>query len=174
MGVFVAGVSPSFAVLLSGRIIQAVGTGLLLPLLFHTVLILFPPRKRGTAMGLVGLVVMFAPATGPIAAGLIIDYFNWHMIFWMIIPLLVFAFIFGIVFLPNLSTVSKHKIDILSIILSAIGFGGIVFGFSYAGESEGWSSPIVLASLVTGVVALVIYVFRQLTIEEPVLYYKGV
>src|SRR5699024_12455860 len=99
MGVFVAGVSPSFAVLLSGRIIQAVGTGLLLPLLFHTVLILFPPRKRGTAMGLVGLVVMFAPATGPIAAWLIIDYFNWHMRFCIIIALLVFVFIFFLLFL---------------------------------------------------------------------------
>lgn len=171
LGVFVAAISTNFTVLLSGRIIQAVGTGLMLPLLFHTVLILFPLRKRGTAMGIVGLVMMFAPATGPISSGLIIDYFNWHMIFWMVIPLLVFALIFGIVFLPNLSNVSKQKIDILSIILSTIGFGGIVFGFSYAGD-EGWASPIVLSSLLAGLIALIIYVFRQLSIEEPVLYLK--
>lgn len=169
-GLLVAAVSPSFSVLLSGRIIQAIGTGLLLPLLFHTVLILFPPWKRGTAMGLVGLVMMFAPATGPAAAGIIIDYFNWHMVFWLVIPFLVFALLFGLAFLPNLSATSKQKIDVLSVILSTIGFGGIVFGFSYAGGNEGWSSPVVLASLVTGCIAMVIYVFRQLSIREPVLH----
>lgn len=169
-GLFVSAISQSFLILLSGRIIQAVGTGLLLPLLFHTVLLLFPPWKRGTAMGLVGLVMMFAPATGPIASGLIIDYLDWHMIFWIPIPFLVLALIFGITFLPNLSSTNKQKIDILSIILSTTGFGGIVFGFSYAGGSEGWSSPIVLSSLIIGLTALVIYAFRQLSIKEPVLY----
>lgn len=172
VGVFVAAISLNFSILLSGRIIQAVGTGLLVPLLFHTILILFPPRIRGTAMGMVGLIMMFAPAIGPISAGLIIDYFNWHMIFWLIIPFLIFALLFGIIFLPNLSDVSKHKVDILSIILSTIGFGGIVFGFSYAGESKGWANPIVIAAFVAGGIALAIYIFRQLTIEEPVLNLK--
>lgn len=171
-GAFIAAISPSFVVLISGRIVQAVGTGLLLPLLFHTVLILFPPRKRGTAMGVVGLVMMFAPATGPISAGLIIDLLDWHMIFWLIIPFLLFALIFGLIFLPNLSSTRKFTIDILSIILSTIGFAGIVFSFSYAGESEGWSSPVVLVSLTIGLIALVIYIYRQLTIDEPVLNLK--
>lgn len=121
-------------------------------------------------MGLVGLVMMFAPAIGPISAGLIIDYFDWHMIFWIIAPILIFALIFGIIYLPNISTVQKQKIDVLSIILSTLGFGGIVFGFSYAGESEGWSSSIVLIAFIVGVLALIIYVFRQLSIKEPVLH----
>ncbi|PIC82796.1 DHA2 family efflux MFS transporter permease subunit [Sporosarcina sp. P1] len=170
LGVLIAAVSPSFIILLIGRIIQAIGTGLLVPLLFHTVLILFPPWKRGTAMGLVGLVMMFAPAIGPISAGLIIDYFNWHMIFWLITPILVFALIFGMIYLPNLSAVEKQKIDAYSIILSTIGFGGIVVGFSYAGESEGWSSPIVMASFAAGLMALVLYAFRQRSIKEPMLH----
>jgi DHA2 family lincomycin resistance protein-like MFS transporter len=170
VGVLIAAVSQNFIVLLSGRIIQAIGTGLLIPLLFHTVLILFPPWQRGAAMGLVGLVMMFAPAIGPISAGLIIDYFNWHMIFWIIAPILIMALIFGVIFLPNISTVQKQKIDVLSIILSTIGFGGIVFGFSYAGESEGWSSSIVLVAFIVGFLALIIYIFRQLSIKEPVLH----
>ncbi|TMN23899.1 DHA2 family efflux MFS transporter permease subunit [Lentibacillus cibarius] len=170
VGLLVAGVSPSFSVLLSGRMIQAVGTGLLLPLLFHTVLVLFPPAKRGTAMGLVGLVMMFAPALGPVSAGFIIEYLNWHMIFWIIIPFLVFAIVFGIAFLPNLTEISKHRIDMLSIVLSTIGFGGIVFGISYAGEREGWSSPVVLIALIAGIIALAVYIIRQLSIDEPVLY----
>ncbi|WJY28933.1 DHA2 family efflux MFS transporter permease subunit [Sporosarcina trichiuri] len=168
-GLLVAAVSPTFGVLLSGRIIQAIGTGLLVSLLFHTVLILFPPWKRGTAMGIVGLVMMFAPAIGPISAGLVIDYLNWHMIFWFILPFMVFALLFGILFLPNLTTPVKQKIDILSIVLSTIGFGGIVFGFSFAGESGGWSSPVVLSALTAGAAAIGMYAVRQLTIPEPVL-----
>lgn len=171
VGLFIAAVSPSFSVLLIGRMIQAVGTGIILPLLFNTVLILFPPRKRGTAMGVVGLVMMFAPATGPIVMGLMIDNFNWHVIFWLIIPFLVFALIFGIIFIHSLSTITKHKIDILSIILSTIGFGGIVFGFSYAGEeSGGWASPVVLFALVMGICSMTFFVYRQLSIKEPMLY----
>lgn len=170
VGVLIAAVSPSFIVLLSGRIIQAIGTGLLVPLLFHTVLILFPPWKRGTAMGLVGLVMMFAPAIGPISAGLIIDFLDWHMIFWIIAPILVFALIFGILFLPNLSTVQKQKIDVLSIILSTFGFGGIVFGFSFAGESEGFASPIVIIAFIVGLLSLISYIFRQFSIKEPMLH----
>lgn len=170
VGVLIAAISPSYIILLSGRIIQAIGTGLLIPLLFHTVLILFPPWKRGTAMGLVGLVMMFAPAIGPISAGLIIDSLDWHMIFWFIAPVLILALIFGIIYLPNLSQVEKQTIDIFSIILSTAGFGGIVFGFSYAGEADGWASPIVITSFLIGIITLVIYVFRQLKIDDPVLH----
>lgn len=170
VGVLIAALSPSFTILLTGRIIQAIGTGLLIPLLFHTVLILFPPWKRGTAMGLVGLVMMFAPAIGPISAGLIIDYSDWHMIFWIIAPVLVLALIFGIIFLPNISKTQKQKIDVLSIILSTLGFGGIVFGFSFSGESEGWSSPVVLVAFIIGLASLVLYILRQLSIKDPVLH----
>lgn len=168
-GVFIAAISPSYLVLLSGRIIQAVGTGILVPLLFHTVLILFPPEKRGTAMGLVGLVMMSAPAIGPVSAGLIIDYFDWHMIFWIVLPFFVFALVFGLLYLPNISKVQKQKIDILSIILSTLGFGGIVFGFSFAGEN-GWSSPLVIVAFIIGITSLTVYIFRQLSIEDPVLH----
>lgn len=170
VGLFTAAMAPSFSVLLTGRMIQAVGTGLLIPLLHNTVLILFPPRIRGTAMGVVGLVMMFAPALGPIISGLIIDYFNWNMIFWLIIPFLIFALLFGIIYMQNISEISKPKIDILSIFLSTLGFGGIVFGFSYAGtENSGLASPVVLISFVIGVISMVFYAFRQISLQEPVL-----
>lgn len=170
IGLLIAALSPTFQILLIGRMIQAVGTGLIVPLLFHSVLLLFPPHRRGTAMGLVGLVMMFAPASGPIFAGLIIDYSNWHMIFWFILPFMVFALIFGFLYLPNLTEVSKVRIDILSIVLSTIGFGGIVIGFSYSGEIEGWSNPVVVGGLVLGGIALAMYVWRQLSIKEPVIF----
>jgi MFS transporter, DHA2 family, lincomycin resistance protein len=170
IGLVTEATSSSFSILLIGRIIQAIGTGLLTPLLFNTVLIIFPPQKRGTAMGIVGLVMMFAPATGPIISGLIIQHHSWHWLFWLPIPFLLLALGLGIVYMIDLSTNLKPKIDILSIILSTIGFGGLVFGFSLAGEENvGWSSWTVLSVLLAGVTSMSLFVIRQLSIKEPIL-----
>lgn len=142
LGTFIAALAPSFPFLLAARIVQALGTGLLLPLMFNTILMIFPPHKRGAAMGTIGLVIMFAPAIGPTFSGLVLEHLNWHWIFWISLPFLVLALVFGIAYMQNVSETTKPKIDVLSIILSTIGFGGIVFGFSNAGEgSRGMVQP---------------------------------
>lgn len=81
LGTLIAAISPSFSFLLIARIVQALGTGLLLPLMFNTILVIFPPHKRGAAMGTIGLVIMFAPAIGPTFSGLVLEHLNWHWIF---------------------------------------------------------------------------------------------
>ncbi len=167
-GTLVAALAGNFEVLLIARVLQAVGTALLLPLMFNTILVIFPPEKRGAAMGVIGLVIMFAPAVGPTAAGLIIEHLTWNWIFWISLPFLVIGLLFGIAYMQNVSTVTKPKIDILSIILSTIGFGGIVFGFSKAGE-EGWSNPIVLITIGAGIAALILFSIRQLTMKKPMM-----
>ena len=168
LGTIVAALAPVFGVLLLGRVIQAIGTGLLIPLMFNTVLLIFPIYKRGTIMGLMGLVMMVAPATGPALAGLIIEKLSWNWIFWVTLPFLALALLAGFVFMQNVSTLSKPKIDILSIILSTIGFGGIVYGFSIAGQ-YGWGSTIVIATIAGGVTALIIFSIRQLKMKTPML-----
>ncbi|KAI7253124.1 hypothetical protein KC345_g11415, partial [Hortaea werneckii] len=137
LGTFLAAMAPNFEFLLAARIVQAMGTALLLPLMFNTILVIIPPEKRGAAMGLIGLVIMVAPAIGPTIAGLLIESLSWHWIFWLSLPFLVIALFSGIFFMQNVTEVTKPKIDILSIILSSFGFGGIVYGFSSAGESDG-------------------------------------
>ncbi|WP_243734977.1 DHA2 family efflux MFS transporter permease subunit [Paenibacillus turpanensis] len=170
VGTIVAALAPTFEVLMVSRVLQAIGTGLLLPLLFNTVLLIFPPEKRGSAMGTIGLVIMFAPATGPTVSGLLIEYLSWHWIFWLSLPFLVFALVFGLLYLENVSDITRPKIDILSIVLSTIGFGGVVFGFSKAGEgTEGWGHPIVIASISVGLVALLLFTIRQLRMKQPVM-----
>ncbi|MGE7908554.1 DHA2 family efflux MFS transporter permease subunit [Lysinibacillus xylanilyticus] len=170
LGLVIAATSSTFKVLLVGRIIQATGTGLLTPLLFNTVLVIFPPQKRGTAMGIVSLVMMFAPATGPIISGLVIQYFNWHLIFLIPIPLLMISLLLGLGHLIDLSREQKPRIDLISIVLSSLGFGGLVFGFSHAGEADvGWMSWEVLGSLLIGILAMIFFVLRQMTIKEPIL-----
>ncbi|MBR0009875.1 MULTISPECIES: lincomycin efflux MFS transporter Lmr(B) [Bacillus] len=170
IGTLIAALAPSFPFLLAARIVQALGTGLLLPLMFNTILVIFPPHKRGAAMGTIGLVIMFAPAIGPTFSGLVLEHLNWHWIFWISLPFLVLALVFGIAYMQNVSETTKPKIDVLSIILSTIGFGGIVFGFSNAGEgSGGWSSPTVIVSLIVGVVGLILFSIRQLTMKQPMM-----
>ncbi|SMC32272.1 MDR family MFS transporter [Sporomusa malonica] len=170
LGTLVAAISPSFAVLLMGRLIQAAGTGLLIPLMINTILLITPAEKRGSVMGLIGLIVMFAPAIAPTVAGLILQYLDWHWLFWVLIPFLILDIGFGCRSMQNVSEVRKIKIDFLSILLSTIGFGGLVYGLSSAGEGvDGWSHPTTIIALVTGLVVVILFVWRQLTMKEPML-----
>ncbi|MEK3912689.1 DHA2 family efflux MFS transporter permease subunit [Paenibacillus sp. FSL H7-0331] len=168
IGTLVAAVAPGFGMLMLARVIQAIGTGLLLPLMFNTILLIFPIHKRGATMGLMGLVIMFAPAIGPSVSGLIIENLNWHWIFWVSLPFLVIALLSGITYMQNVSTITNPKIDVLSIILSTIGFGGIVYGFSSAGESS-WGSSIVISTIVVGLAALLLFSLRQLKMSKPMI-----
>lgn len=169
IGTFIAALAPSFTVLMIARVIQAVGTALLLPLMFNTILVLIPPQNRGKIMGLMGLVISFAPAVGPTISGLILKWLTWHWIFWISLPLLIVAIVFGSFFMQNVTTPTKPKIDILSILLSTIAFGGIVYGFSSAGEGGGWGSLEVIIALVSGVLGLLLFAIRQLTMKQPIM-----
>lgn len=168
-GTFLAALSFNFEMLMFARVLQAIGMGLLLPLMFNTVLVIFPSEKRGGAMGYIGLVLSFAPAIGPAISGMIIQYLSWNFIFWFLLPFLVIGMVFGVKYLENVTEVRKQRIDFLSAILSTVGFGSIVFGFSHAGEAGGgWSSPLVLTLIIIGVIALVLFVFRQNN-DQPLL-----
>lgn len=120
-------------------------------------------------MGIIGLVIMFAPAVGPTVSGLILKSLTWHWIFWISLPLLVAALVFGYIFMQNITEPTRPKIDILSIVLSTIGFGGIVYGFSSAGEGGGWSSMHVIVAIVVGVIGILVFALRQLNMKEPML-----
>lgn len=168
IGAIVSGAAPTFSVLLLGRIIQAIGTGLLIPLMFHTALIIFPIDRRGTIMGLIGLMMLSAPAIGPAAAGLIIEVLSWNWILWFLLPFLVFSLLYGLVYVRNVTELTKPKIDVLSIVLSTLGFGGIVYGFSIAGE-QGWGSLPVMTTIAMGLLSLLVFSARQFKLDKPML-----
>lgn len=168
-GTLIGAIAPTFTILMVARVVQAIGTALLLPLMFNTILVLIPPHKRGKVMGMMGLVISFAPAVGPTISGLILRSLTWHWIFWISLPLLVVALVFGSIFMQNVTTLTKPKIDILSIILSTIGFGGIVYGFSNAGEGGGWGSLEVIISIAIGLIALILFAILQVRSEQPMM-----
>lgn len=169
IGTLVAALAFNFEMLMFARVLQAIGMGLLIPLMFNTILVVYPPEKRGAAMGFVGLVIMFAPATGPTVAGLLIEYLTWHYIFWLSLPFLAIGLLVGLKYLENVTEVTKPRIDALSIVLSTIGFGGVVFGFSSAGEGGGWGNTNVIMAISIGLAALALFALRQLTMREPVM-----
>ncbi len=167
-GTIVSALATSFPVLLTGRMIQAAGAGIIMPLLTNVILALFPREKRGAAMGMVGLAIIFAPAIGPTLAGYILEHYTWETMFYGMIPLTLIVIICGFMYLRNVSERSYPKIDIFSVILSTVGFGALLYGFSRA-ASAGWSSVEVILSLAAGVIALGLFIWRQLSSQSPLL-----
>lgn len=169
-GTIIAASAPTFGILLAGRMIQAVGTGMLMPIMFNVFLLMYPPHKRGKIMGLVGLVIMFAPAIGPTLSGVIVEYLGWRFLFITVIPFSLFSIVFAFFFLVNVSEVTRPKIDILSIIFSTVGFGATIFGFSSVGESDsGFMSMDVLLPIAAGLIGISLFVHRQLNLDEPIM-----
>ncbi|WP_373370432.1 MFS transporter [Alkalicoccobacillus plakortidis] len=158
LGTLVAGISPIFSVLLIGRLIQAIATAIMIPLLTNVILSVIPIERRGAAMGMVGLVIMFAPAIGPTVSGLIVENLSWRLLFYFVIPISIFSLLFGIKILKNVTEVSRPKLDVLSFILSTLGFGGIVYGFSAAWKGDAsFADPVVFSCLIVGFVSLALF-----------------
>lgn len=169
LGTLVAAIAPTFTVLFIARIIQAIGTAIILPVMMTVILMVYPAEKRGAAMGKIGLVIIFAPAIGPTLAGVILETFTWHFIFWVALPFLLIAITIGLKFIENVSEVKKAKLDVWSFALSTIGFGGIVYGFSISGGMGTFLTSEVYVTVGIGILALILFTFRQLKLDTPML-----
>ena len=173
MGIFaagslLAGIGPNFPVLLIGRLLQAAGAGVLMPMVQTVLMLTFPPEKRGSAMGIFGLVIAFAPAVGPSVAGLVIDTYNWHILFYGITVLAVAVLAAGLALLERTeSRNAAATLDKLSVVLSTAGFGLLLYGLSTIGSVGVNVLDTVLT--VAGVVIIVAFFVRQLKLETPML-----
>ncbi|MFJ7640535.1 DHA2 family efflux MFS transporter permease subunit [Peribacillus sp. NPDC097225] len=168
IGSILCAVAPNFAILLMGRMIQAIGAGIIMPLLMSVVMFIFPPEKRGSMMGLMGLAIIFAPAIAPTLAGFVIEYYSWRWLFIGIIPFVVIVILLAVKYLINVSETEKVKLDVASVILSTIGFGLILYGFSNAG-SHGWDDKVVIMTILVGIVTIAIFCMRQIKSSYPFL-----
>ncbi|TCJ02638.1 DHA2 family efflux MFS transporter permease subunit [Cytobacillus praedii] len=168
IGSIFCAISANFTVLLIGRMIQAAGAGIIMPLMMGIVMFIFPPEKRGSAMGLIGLAMIFAPAIAPTLSGFVIEYVSWRWLFIGLIPLVGIVILLAFKYLINVSEGSKADLDVLSFIQSTIGFGLVLYGFSNAG-SHGWDDAVVLSSIIAGILVLVLFTMRQLRASDPFL-----
>ncbi|MFI2264179.1 MDR family MFS transporter [Streptomyces tubercidicus] len=170
MGVFLAGtvlsaVAPSFEVLLLGRVVQAAGTAVMMPLLMTTLMIVVPEHDRGRVMGNVTLAISVAPALGPAVSGLILQAGSWRLLFVVVVPIAALVTVFGLRKLDNIGDPQVSSIDWLSVGMAALGFGGLVYGLSRFGESDG-AVGLAIGIVIAGVAAIAVFVIRQLKLQR--------
>lgn len=166
-GSVLSAVAPIFPLILAGRIIQGVGTGIVLPTMYAAIMRVFPPMKIGAANGVAGLVIMFAPVIGPTLSGLLIGAFSWRAIFALFAIVAIAAIICTAAFFITPIETTRPKVDMPSVIASIIGFGCLVAGVSLVADMG--FSPLVITLLVIGVLVIACYAYRQLHIDNPVL-----
>lgn len=163
-GTLLAAIAPGFVPLLLARIVQASGTAIMLPLLMTTVLTVVPERNRGAVMGNISIVISVAPAIGPTISGLILQAFSWRFMFLFVLPIALAALAYGARMLGNVGERRDAPLDVVSVPLSALGFGGFVYALNQASGPGGFGSPAVLWPLGVAAVSLLLFVLRQRTL----------
>lgn len=171
VGTILAGFAPHFSILLVARMIQASGSAIMMPLLMNVMLTGFPVEKRGGVMGLFGLVFIFAPAIGPTLSGWLLEHYDWRMLFHLVTPIAIIVLLIGVFLLKDKKDKVDLRLDLFSLLLSSVAFGGMLYGFSSAG-SKGWDSPQVYITIVVGAISLVLFILRQSKLEKPMLNFK--
>lgn len=167
VGTLVSAIAPGFEVLLIGRVVQAGGTAIMMPLLMTTVATLVPDRHRGRLMGRIAIVMSVAPALGPTVSGLILQWFGWRWLFIFVLPIALAALIAGVLRMPNVGERRVVRVDLLSVLLSIIGFGGLVYGLSAIGErASGVDTVDPLLPIGIGAAGLALFVWRQLVLQR--------
>lgn len=167
IGTICAAFSGSFAMLLISRMMQAVGAGMMIPIMMNTILIVTPPEKHGSVMGIGSCAIQLGPALGPTISGYILQYFSWHSLFIILIPCIVICMICGYIYIVNVSKLTKPKLDIFSIVLSTLGVGGIIYGLSTFSDAANIMATTIV--FIIGIISLAVFCVRQLSLKEPML-----
>ena len=162
-----AGVAPTFSLLIVARVLQATATGVAMPMVWTLILLMAPRENRGMVMGVVGVVISFAPAIGPPAAGVLIDLFGWRSLFFIVAGISVIVVVLTLAVLRNREGFERTSFDVASIVLSSFGMLGLLYGLSTVTSTETpWLSGLLMA---VGLVLLGVFVRRQGTLEVPML-----
>ncbi|MFB9974276.1 multidrug efflux MFS transporter [Allobacillus sp. SKP2-8] len=168
VGLIIGGYSLNFGMLVASRVVQAIGAGIILPLVQTILLKVFPYERRGFAMGLLGAVVNVAPASAPSLSGIVIDYFGWRSLHWILLPLVGIVLVFAMFKMKNVLDNQEEKLDFLSIAFSAIGFSVFIFGMSRISVT-GFGDPLVIFPMIIGLLTIMLFIRRQLHLRLPVL-----
>ena len=167
LGVLIDGVAPSFALLLVGRVIQGIGVGIALPLMFNIILDQVPMSKIGTMMGVGTLITAVAPAVGPTFGGFVSSHFGWRFIFVLLTPLLLISLILGVISIEQKNKVARESLDLISVIAILCLFVGLILGINNLAEYDFFSVPV-LGGLAVGIAGLLVLVKRSSHLEQPI------
>src|SRR5216683_631914 len=169
LGSALCGLAQSGEMLIGTRILQGLGGGMLMPIGMAVLFRLTPPERRGAIFGLFGLPLMVAPALGPLLSGYLIEFADWRLIFFINVPVGAIALFLGVRGLPDIvADRAAAALDTLGVILGPLAFVALSFGISQSTQ-VGWTAPSTLASIGVGVVALLLFIWRELATTDPVL-----
>ncbi|WP_099467207.1 DHA2 family efflux MFS transporter permease subunit [Konateibacter massiliensis] len=170
IGTIGAALSDTFVMLLVSRMVQAFGTGMMVSIMMTVVLLITPHHKHGSAMGICSCAIQLGPALGPTVSGFVLKYFEWHMLFYMLIPVIILLMGMGYIYIANITTLSKPKLDIASLLLSTVGVGGVVYALNELSAGGNMLAGAVI--LLVGLGAVYFFCKRQLVLKEPMLEIK--
>ncbi|HDI0806912.1 TPA: DHA2 family efflux MFS transporter permease subunit [Staphylococcus aureus] len=168
IGSLICAISMNFPIMMVGRVLQAIGAGVLMPLGSIVIITIYPPEKRGAAMGTMGIAMILAPAIGPTLSGYIVQNYHWNVMFYGMFIIGIIAILVGFVWFKLYQYTTNPKADIPGIIFSTIGFGALLYGFSEAGN-KGWGSVEIETMFVIGIIFIILFVIRELRMKAPML-----
>ncbi|HDJ2093208.1 TPA: DHA2 family efflux MFS transporter permease subunit [Staphylococcus aureus] len=168
IGSLICAISMNFPIMMVGRVLQAIGAGVLMPLGSIVIITIYPPEKRGAAMGTMGIAMILAPAIGPTLSGYIVQNYHWNVMFYGMFIIGIIAILVGFVWFKLYQYTTNPKADIPGIIFSTIGFGALLYGFSEAGN-KGWGSVEIETMFAIGIIFIILFVIRELRMKAPML-----
>ena len=173
MGLFLVGcivsiTANNFIFMVLSRVLQAIGAGIITQLVQVAMINLYPKEERGKAMGIYGFAIGVAPAIGPLVSGYIIDSFGWRFIFYILAIITILDMIFAVILLKSFMENKPSKLEVISLILSSLGFGGLLIGVTNIGTYT-IASPLIYIPILIGLISLVLFVIRQFKVEDPLL-----
>ncbi|QKV60865.1 DHA2 family efflux MFS transporter permease subunit [Staphylococcus aureus] len=168
IGSLICAISMNFPIMMVGRVLQAIGAGVLMPLGSIVIITIYPPEKRGAAMGTMGIAMILAPAIGPTLSGYIVQNYHWNVMFYGMFIIGIIAILIGFVWFKLYQYITNPKADIPGIIFSTIGFGALLYGFSEAGN-KGWGSVEIETMFAIGIIFIILFVIRELRMKSPML-----
>ncbi|HFQ2445092.1 TPA: DHA2 family efflux MFS transporter permease subunit [Staphylococcus aureus] len=168
IGSLICAISMNFPIMMVGRVLQAIGAGVLMPLGSIVIITIYPPEKRGAAMGTMGIAMILAPVIGPTLSGYIVQNYHWNVMFYGMFIIGILAILVGFVWFKLYQYTTNPKADIPGIIFSTIGFGALLYGFSEAGN-KGWGSVEIETMFAIGIIFIILFVIRELRMKAPML-----
>ncbi|MDC0987239.1 DHA2 family efflux MFS transporter permease subunit [Alphaproteobacteria bacterium] len=169
IGCFISATAPNIDIMILGRVMQGAATGIGQPLAMFSIFGVFPPERRGMALGIYGLVSVLAPTIGPILGGIAIDTMSWRYLFFMPLPLCLPAFMLGLIFMPGKKLAKKlPPFDWIGMVLVCFILFSTLSGLAN-GPRWGWGSDTIVLRLLAGAVALVVFILWELRASYPLL-----
>lgn len=168
-GTLLSALAPNFTLLLISRLIQAIGAGIIIPLMQVVLFTIIPKEKHGTIMGIIGLTTGFAPLIGPSIAGLIINHLSWRYLFWLVFPIGLILVIATVLGMQNVGTPDRtRKLDYQSVAYSTLGFGWLLYGTGVLNQQPELGGIFVTL----GILFIIDFIYRQSSLDTPMLDFR--